>query len=80
MVIVGIPALELRILPVLQYILLALEVWVVEADEGPALHANGVDPVHETAVLEVVALTADLQFPPGETLSLIEDDLFLPQQ
>lgn len=59
-VIVCIPALELRILSMLQNVLLSLEVWVVEADEGPALHADRVDPVHEASILEVVALTADL--------------------
>lgn len=77
----GIPALEFRVLPMLQDVLLALEVWVIIADEGPALHTDWVDPVHEAAVLEVVAVAADLQLPPGETFPLIEHDLFLwPQQ
>lgn len=76
-IIMGIPALELRVLSVLQNILLALEVWVVEADEGPTLHTDGVDPVHEATVLEVVAVAADLQLRPRETFALIEHDLFL---
>lgn len=75
MIIVGVPALELGVLSVLQNVLLALEVWVVEADEGPALHPDRVHPVHEAPVLEVVTVAADLQFPPGETFSLIEHDL-----
>lgn len=77
----GIPALELRVLSMLQDVLLALEVWVIIADEGTALHADRVDPVHEAAVLEVVAVAADLQLSPRETFSLIEHDLcLLPQQ
>ena len=76
----GIPALEFRVLSMLQNILLALKIWVVEADEGPALHTDRVDPVHEAAILKVVALAADLQLSPRETFSLIEHDLFLPQQ
>lgn len=42
MVIVGVPPLEFWVLPVLQDVLLALEVGVVVADEGSALHADGV--------------------------------------
>lgn len=76
----GIPVLELRVLSVLQYVLLALEVRVVKADKGPALHTDGVHPVHEAAVLEVVAVTANLQFPPSEAVPLIEHDLVEPQQ
>lgn len=71
----GIPALEFRVLPMLQDVLLALEVWVVEADEGPALHANRVDPVQKTTVLEVVAVAANLQLPPREAFPLIEHNL-----
>lgn len=76
MIIVGIPALEFGVLSVLQDVLLTLEVWVVKADEGAALHANRVHPVHEPAVLEVVAFAAELQFPPREAFALVEDDLF----
>lgn len=76
MIITGIPALEFRILSVFQNVLLALEVWVVVADEGPALHTDRVHPIHEATVLEVVTVTADLQFPPSETFSLIEHNLF----
>ena len=75
MIIKGIPALEFRVLSVLQNVLLALKVWMVEADEGAALHTDRVDPVHEAAVLEVVTVAADLQLPPSETFSLIEHDL-----
>lgn len=75
----SIPALEFRILSMLQNVLLALEVWVVEADEGAALHADRVDPVHETSILEVVTLATDLQLPPRETFSLIEHNLFVCQ-
>lgn len=75
MIVMGIPALEFRVLPMLQNVLLALEVWMVKADEGPALHTDRVDPVHEAAVLEVVTVAADLQLPPSETFPLIEHDL-----
>lgn len=75
-IIVGIPALEFRVLSMLQNILLALEVWVVEADEGPALHTDRVHSVHEPSVLEVVTVTADLQLSPSETFPLIEDNLY----
>lgn len=74
-IIMGIPALEFRVLSMLQNILLALEVRVVEADEGPALHTDRVHSVHEPSVLEVVTVAADLQLPPGETFPLIEHDL-----
>ena len=75
-IVVGIPALEFRVLSMLQNVLLTLEVWVVKADEGPALHTHRVHPVHEASVLEVIAVAANLQFPPGETFPLIEHDLF----
>lgn len=74
-IIEGIPALKLGVLAVLQDVLLAFKIWMVEADEGAALHADRVDPVHEAAVLEVVAVAADLQFPPGETFPLKEHNL-----
>lgn len=77
---VGIPALEFGVLSVLQDELLALEVRMVKADKGAALHAGGVHAVHEPSVLKVVALAADLQFPPRETFSLVEHDLFSAQQ
>lgn len=76
MIIKGIPALEFGVLAVLQNILLALEVRVVEADKGPALHTDRVDPVHEAAVLKVVTVAAQLQLPPRETFPLIEHNLF----
>lgn len=79
-IIMGIPALEFRVLSMFQNVLLALEVWVVKADEGSALHTDRVDPVHEATVLEVVTVAADLQLPPGETFPLIEHNLFLPKQ
>lgn len=44
MVIVGVPPLEFWVLSVLQDVLLALEVGVVIADPGSALHADGVHP------------------------------------
>lgn len=74
-IVMGIPALEFGVLSMLQNVLLALEVRVVIADVGSALHADRVDPVHEATVLEVVAVTADLQFPPRETFPLVEHDL-----
>lgn len=81
MIIMGIPALEFWILSMFQDVLLSLEVWVVIADEGPTLHTDRVDPVHEATVLEVIAVAADLQLSPRETFPLIEHDLFLlPQQ
>lgn len=43
-VVVGVPPLELWVLPVLQDVLLALEVGVVVADPGSALHTDGVHP------------------------------------
>lgn len=77
MIVVGIPALVLGVLSVLQDVLLALEIRVVVANEGAALHAHGVDPAHEAAVLEVIAVAADLQLPPGEAFSLEQHDLLL---
>lgn len=74
-VIMGIPALELGVLSVFKDVLLALEVRVVEANEGAALHADGVDPVQEAAVLEVVTVAADLQLPPSEAFALIQHNL-----
>lgn len=75
MVIVGIPALELGVLSVFKDVLLALEVRVIVANESAALHTDGVDPVQEAAVLEVVTVAADLQLPPGEAFALIQHDL-----
>lgn len=77
MIVVGIPALVLGVLSVLQDVLLALEIRVVVADEGAALHAHRVDPAHEAAVLEVIAVAADLQLPPGEAFPLEQHDLWL---
>lgn len=75
MIIVGVPSLELGVLSVLQHVLLSLEVGVVEAAEGTALHTDGVDAVHEATVLEVIAVAPDLQLPAGEAFSLVEGDL-----
>lgn len=51
MVVVGVPPLEFWVLAVLQDVLLALEVRVVIADPGSALHADGVHPEkNQTAV------------------------------
>lgn len=44
MVVVGVPPLEFWVLAVLQDVLLALEVGVVVADPGSALHTDGVHP------------------------------------
>ncbi len=43
-VVVGVPPLEFWVLPVLQDVLLALEVRVVEANPGSALHTDRVHP------------------------------------
>lgn len=43
-VIVGVPSLEFWVLSVLQDVLLALEVGMVVADPGSALHTDGVHP------------------------------------
>lgn len=59
-VIVGVPPLELWVLSVLQDVLLALEVGVVEADPGSALHADGVHPATRA---HAIVTTATL--PPG---------------
>lgn len=75
MVIVAVPAEEVRVAAVLQNELLTPEVRVIEADPGPALHADRVDPVHKALVLEVVTVPEDLQLPPREVLALIEGDL-----
>lgn len=42
MVIMGVPSLEFWVLAMLQDVLLALEVGVVVADPGSALHTDGV--------------------------------------
>lgn len=44
MVVVGVPPLEFWVLSVLQDVLLALEVGVVVADPGSALHTDRVHP------------------------------------
>lgn len=59
-VIVGVPPLELWVLPVLQDVLLALEVGMVEADPGSALDADGVHPATRA---HAIVTTATL--PPG---------------
>lgn len=80
MVVVAIPAEEVRVVSMLQDKLLAPEVRVIKTDPGAALHADGVHPIHEASVLEVVTVPIDLQLPPGEVLALIEDDLERPGQ
>lgn len=78
MVIVAIPAIEVRVVAMLQDELLAPEVRVVEADPGPTLHADRVHPVHEASILEVVTVPEDLQLPACEVLALVECDLEEP--
>ena len=75
MVVVAVPAEEVGVLAALQDELLASAVGVVEAHPGPALHADGVHPVQEASVLEVVTVPEDLQLPPREVLTLVESDL-----
>lgn len=58
MIIMSIPALEFRVLSMLQNVLLALEVRMVKADKGTALHPGRVDSVHEATVLKVVTFAA----------------------
>lgn len=62
----------------LQNVLLALEVRVVEADERPTLNTDRVDPVHKASVLKVVTVAAEFQLPAGETFALVEHNLFSP--
>lgn len=78
MVVVPVPAEEVWVVAVLQDELLAAEVGVAEADPGAALHADGVHPVHEASVLKVLAVSEDLQLPPGEVLALVQCDLGRP--
>lgn len=75
MIVVGVPALELGIFSALQDVLLTLEVGMVVADPGAALHADGVHPVHEAAILEVIAVAVHLQPPAGEAAALVKHDL-----
>lgn len=78
MVVVGIPAEEVGVVATLQDELLAPEVRVLEAHPGSALRADGVHPVPEALLLEVVAVSKDLQLLPCEVLALIEGDLERP--
>lgn len=71
-VVVGVPALELRVLSTLQDVLLALKVGVVIADPSSTLHTDGVHPVHEATVLEVITVSIHLQLPASEASSLVE--------
>lgn len=80
MVVVAVPAVEVGVVAVLQDELLAPEVRVVEADPGPALHADRVHPVHEASILEVVTVPEDLQLPAREVLALVECDLGEPRK
>lgn len=59
----AVPALPVRVLAVLQHKLLPVQLGVVEADPGPALHADGVDAVGEASLLEAAAGAAHLQLP-----------------
>lgn len=52
-VVVGVPPLEFWVLSVLQDVLLALEVGMVVADPGAALHTDGVHPEHTETVMEL---------------------------
>lgn len=79
-VVVAVPAVEVGVVAVLQDELLAPEVRVVEADPGPALHADRVHPVHEASILEVVTVPEDLQLPAREVLALVECDLGEPRK
>lgn len=75
MVAAAVPAVEIGVLAVLQDVLLPLEVGVVEADPSPALHADGVDLVEETSVLEAAAAAANLQLSAREAFAFVESDL-----
>lgn len=75
MVVVGVPALELRVLSTLQDVLLALKVGVIVADPSSALHTDGVHPVHETTVLKVIAVSVHFQLPASEASSLVKNYL-----
>lgn len=74
MVIVAIPA-EVGVVAVLWDEPLALEVRVVEADPGSALHTDGVHPIQQASVLEVVTIPEDLQRPPCDAFALIQSAL-----
>lgn len=78
MVVVAIPAEEVRVVAVLQDELLAPEVRVIVADPGSALHADGVNAVHKAPVLEVVTVPVDLELPSCEVLAFVEGDLERP--
>jgi len=45
---------------------------MVETHPSPGLHADGVHPVHETKVLEVITVSKHLQPPASEALLLVE--------
>lgn len=77
-IIVRVPALELGVLAALKDVLLALEVGVVEADPGTALHTDGVDAVHEATVLEVITVAEHLQLPSSEAFAL--EEAYLPER
>lgn len=51
-VVVGVPPLEFWVLAVLQDVLLTLEVGVVVADPGAALHTDGVHPKRGSANIQ----------------------------
>lgn len=72
MVVVGVPALELWVLSTFQDVLLSLKVRVVITDPSTAFHTDGVHPVHEATVLEVIAVSIHLQLPASEASSLIK--------
>lgn len=71
----AVPAMEVGVLAVLQHVLLPAEVGVGEADPGPTLDADGVDPVEEPSVLEAAAGPADVQPPAREAFPFVESDL-----
>lgn len=72
MVVMGVPALELRVLAALQDVLLALKIGVVVTDPSSTLHTDGVHPVHKATVLEVIAVSVHLQLPASEASSLVK--------
>lgn len=54
MVVVGVPPLEFWVLSVFQDVLLTLKIWVVVADPGAALHADGVHPESVTPIQKLI--------------------------
>lgn len=74
-IIIAIPAVEVRVFPMLQNVLLSSEVWVIKTDPSSTLYTDRVHSVHETSVLEVITAPKDLQLPACEVFALVESDL-----